>query len=81
MLILAGMKEGGALTPAGLPPTAAWAFSPSQGVPGHQASWQPLSCSSSESLFLLLLQGMAVVPFTELEKALEPPHGQSRVHY
>lgn len=67
------MDEGcvGVLTPAGLPQTAVRAFSPSQGDLGHQASWQPLSCSNSVSLFLLLLQGMAVVPFNELEKALE----------
>lgn len=76
------MDEGcvGVLTPAGLPQTAAWALSPSQGDLGHQASWQPLSCSNNESLFLLLLQGMAVVPFNELEKALETTQELS-VHY
>lgn len=70
-VIFARTKEGG-LTPVGLPQTAAWAFSPSQGVRGHQASWQPLSCSSSDSLLVLPLHGMAVVPFTEPERALEP---------
>lgn len=71
---------GGVLTPAGLPHRASWACFPFQSVPGHQASWQALSCSSSDSLFLLLLHGMAVVPFTELETALETTHGQIQIH-
>ncbi len=59
------------LTPAGDPQTAAWASSLSQGAAGHQASWQPLSCSRSVSLLLLLLHGMAVVPLTEEWTALQ----------
>lgn len=66
------MNGGGdVLTPAALPQTAARAFSPSQGTPGHQASWQLLSRSSSVSFLVLLLQGMAVVPFIELLTALK----------
>ena len=61
---------GGQLTPAGVPQTAAWAPSLSQGAAGHQASWQPLSCCSRDSLLLLLLHGMAVVPLTGLWTAL-----------